>query len=146
MVDSAPAPAEVVPAGSTRGVPARHPMEIWISYVLRFGVLLAGAVILLGLTLFVAQEPLPGQPATPSNLAGRNAEGVTISPSAIANGVRAGDPIAIIEIGVLMLIFTPIVRVAMTVVLFTAQQDHAFVLFSAIVLSILAAALIVPAT
>jgi uncharacterized membrane protein len=130
---------------ATPGVPGQHPMEVWISHVLRFGVLLAGAIVLSGVVIFVLQGAQPGRPTTLGELAGPEAQPVARSVRAITDGVRAGDPVAIIQLGVLVLILTPIVRVAMTVGLFIAQGDRLFVLFTTVVLGILLAGLIVPA-
>lgn len=111
----------------------RGSMEIWISYVLRIGVLLAGAIILLGLALFVLTGPSADAPRSLHQvLAGG---GLVVTPRVIANGVAHADPIAIIQLGVLVLILTPMLRVAMTMLLFFGQRDW---IFAAITLTVLA--------
>jgi uncharacterized membrane protein len=145
MAERPPAVAEITAEDRAEpALPGLHPMEIKISYVLRFGVLLAGAIVLIGIVLFVVQGTRPGRPTSLNTLAGSNATTVAASPRTIADGVLAGDPVAIIQIGVLALILTPIVRVAMTVAFFAAVRDRSFVLFTAAVLTILVVALIAP--
>lgn len=122
--------------------PGTHPMEIWISYVLRIGVMVSGAVILVGLSYFL----LRGVAGTPSTTAEDLLRGggkvITVSPGSIMRGVLALDPVAIIQVGVLLLILTPMMRVGMTVLLFGAQRDWVFVAITCIVFSVLVAGLI----
>lgn len=119
---------------------AAHPMEIWISYVLRIGVLLAGAIILVGLALFVVEGPSGTEPRSLHAVLSGGA--LTVHPSAIVHGVTSGNPIAIIHLGVLALILTPMMRVAMTVILFSAQREWLFVAITTTVLAILVMGLI----
>ncbi len=119
---------------------AAHPMEIRISYVLRFGVLLAGAIILVGLALFVVEGPSGTEPRSLHQVLTGGA--LIVHPSAIVQGVTAGNPIAIIQLGVLALILTPMMRVAMTVILFSAQREWLFVAITTTVLAILVLGLI----
>jgi|SRR5579875_2088543 len=121
-------------------IPGGHPMEIWISYVLRIGVLLAGFIILVGVGMFLVN----GAPNTHSlnDVLGHGGHTVTVSPRTIANGIADGDAIAVIQLGVLVLILTPTMRVLMTVFLFMAQQDKAFVVITVIVFLVLIIGLI----
>jgi uncharacterized membrane protein len=102
-----------------------HPMEIGISAVLRTGVLLAGAIILVGIVLFVARGGSGTGPHGLRALLGRDA--ASVHPGSVLRGVAAGNAVAIIQLGVFVLILTPVARVAMTVVLFAAQRDWIFV-------------------
>lgn len=125
---------------ATGVVPAAHPMESWISYVLRIGVLLAGAIILVGLALFVVEGPSGTEPTSLHAVLTGGA--LSVHPGGIARGVTSGDPIAIIQLGVLALILTPMMRVAMTVILFSAQREWLFVAITTTVLAILVLGLI----
>jgi uncharacterized membrane protein len=120
--------------------PAAHPMEIWISYVLRIGVLVAGAIILVGLALFVIEGPSGTEPTSLHQVLAGGA--LTVHLGGIARGVASFDPIAIIQLGVLALVLTPLMRVAMTVILFVAQREWVFVAITATVLAILVLGLI----
>ena len=116
-----------------------HPMEAWISHVLRFGVILAATIILLGLVVFVVMRPSSGPASVHEILHGGEP---SVSPGGIFHGVARGDATALIQLGVLALILTPIMRVAMSIVLFSAERDGVFVLITSIVLSVLVAGLI----
>lgn len=114
-------------------------MEVWISHVLRFGVILAAAVIFLGLVVFVVMRPSSG----PTSLHQLLHSGETsVSPHGIIRGVAKGDAIALIQLGVLALILTPVTRVAMSIALFSAERDGVFVIITSIVLAVLLAGLI----
>ncbi|MBX6342071.1 MAG: DUF1634 domain-containing protein, partial [Thermomicrobiaceae bacterium] len=57
-------------------------------------------------------------------------------------GVLARRPLAVIQLGVLALILTPLARVALTAVLFVVERDWVFVAITATVLVILALGLL----
>jgi uncharacterized membrane protein len=115
-----------------------HSMEMWISHVLRFGVILAAAIILLGLVVFVVMRPSSGPTSVHQLL---HSGEVSVSPHGIFHGVAKGDATSLIQLGVLTLILTPIMRVAMSIALFSAERDGVFVLITSIVLAVLVAGL-----
>ena len=118
--------AEAAVVATNEPVPGGHPMEIWISYVLRIGVLTAGAIILIGLAWFVIAGS-PTGPSTLNDVIGNGGHSIVVSPHTIIAGIRDANPTAVIQLGVLVLILTPIMRVLMTVLLFFAQRDMIFV-------------------
>ena len=128
-------PGAQEPAPAQQETPGGHPIEIWISYVLRIGVLTAGAVILFGVVLFFIQGPRSGDPRSFSQLLHRGS--VSISPASIWHGISRGDATAVILFGAVLLILTPVTRVAMTCALFIMEQDRIFVLITAVVLAVL---------
>ncbi len=118
------------------GQAAGHPMDIWISYALRFGVSIAAIVILAGVVVFIALGPRTGEsPTLHGYLHGQHP--VSLTPAGIFRGIGRGEPLAVIYVGLFLLILTPVLRVAMTVVLFLAQWDWIFVLVTATVLGVL---------
>lgn len=108
-------------------------LDRMIGGLLRSGVLLAGAVTIVGGALFLAhhgREPLAlgvfrGEPVEYRSLDG------------IVTAARAGGTRALIQIGVVLLIATPISRVALMMVAFWRQRDRLFVAISALVLGLL---------
>ncbi|HLG61460.1 MAG TPA: TSUP family transporter [Ktedonosporobacter sp.] len=99
-----------------------------IGWILQGGVLLSTAVVLVGLLL------LPTRPG------GLSAERVLAFPQTlgqIATGILILRPQAIITLGLLLLIATPIVRVAASVVAFALERDRRYVLITVVVLLIL---------
>src|SRR5689334_4180740 len=102
--------------------------ELIIAYVLRGGVLLSAAVVLLGVALYALRGPTGGQ------------IGARPAPSTIGDviaGVGHGDPRAIIALGLLILLATPVLRVAVSVVTFALERDWRYVAITAAVLAIL---------
>ena len=123
--------------------PGGHPMEIYISYVLRIGVMIAAAIILVGTIFFLAGiGPSDGNPKQLNDVIGNGGHSIPVSPSSILHGVAAGNGIAIIQLGVLALILTPMTRVAMTAALFMAQRDRIFVAITSVVFLVLVLGLI----
>ncbi len=106
-------------------------VEQVIGNLLRYGVLLASAIVLVGGVLYLirhgAEAPnyqfFRGEPP-----AFRTPEGVAI---AITSGRRRG----IIQFGLLLLIAIPIVRVAFSLFAFVQQRDRIYILVTLIVLA-----------
>ncbi len=101
--------------------------ELIISGVLRGGVLLSVAVILGGITLFFAQRlaGLLPHPTFPDTL------------PAVWNGMLRGDSLAIVVVGLLVLLATPVLRVGVSVAAFALEEDRTYVLITSLVLVIL---------
>lgn len=101
--------------------------ELLISYVLRGGVLLSAAVVSVGIILFYVRSfSDAGQPvdtaAFPHSLA------------SVGHGLVQGDPLAIIVLGLLILLATPVVRVAVSIVTFGLEHDWRYVVITSVVL------------
>jgi uncharacterized membrane protein len=89
--------------------------ELVISYVLRGGVILSAAIIALGSVLFYARELTSGGRFQPGS--SPRTIGVVLA------GVGRGDPIAIIALGLLVLLMTPVLRVVVSVITFALERD-----------------------
>jgi uncharacterized membrane protein len=108
-------------------------VEQSIAFLLRAGVLLAAAVVLLGGILYLAHEGnshtnyhvFHGEPA---NLQ---------KPSLVIRGAFSGSPEAIIELGLLLLILTPVARVVFSVIAFARERDGMYVVMTLLVLAVL---------
>ena len=104
-----------------------------IGVVLRVGVIAAASVVLGGgiwyLVRFGTQVPnyraFHGEPQGLRSVAG------------IWKGVVAIDPRSVIQLGLLLLIATPIARVALSVLAFAAQRDRTYVVITLVVLAVL---------
>lgn len=110
--------------------------EVGISLVLQIGVTVSVATILLGvILLFVQQESTLHVVSYDTYLSTHAAFAHSLG--SIARAVAAGDSLGIIEFGVLLLIMTPITRVAMSFVLFLHKRDTPMILVTAMVFLVL---------
>lgn len=103
--------------------------EIIISSVLRGGVILSATVIAIGVAAYFF--------AGSSTL--RYPHGLRY-PDSIPTlwlGLTHGDPLAIIALGLILLLATPVLRVAVSVVAFAASKDLLYVAITLLVLCIL---------
>lgn len=130
-------PLPLPPEAALVPVTGDRTMELWISRVLRAGVLLAGAVIALGLVLGALRGPAPGEATSLADLQARGGTPVAVHPRSLLHDAFTGQGSAVVEVGVLLLILTPVARVAMTLALFLAERDRVFVAITAIVLGVL---------
>jgi uncharacterized membrane protein len=108
--------------------------ELVIGDLLRWGVILSALVVVLGGTVYLVRHGM--EPPSygvfrgePRNL--RNVEG-------ILGQVRAWRGRGIIQLGLLLLIATPVARVAFSVVAFALERDRLYVGITLIVLAVLA--------
>ena len=117
-------------------------IEGMVSVLLRAGVTLAAAVVLAGGMLFLFRygaEPanfgkFVGEPAIDRHL------------GLIIEGAFAGRARSMIQLGILLLIATPIARVILSIIGFAVERDRAYVAITAIVLAVLLYSLITGAT
>jgi uncharacterized membrane protein len=104
-----------------------------IGRLLQFGVLLAATVTLIGGLLYLMHHG--AEPAAFSSFRG-TAGGLT-SLTGIAHGVAAGQRAAFVQAGLVLLILTPMARVALTLGAFLIQRDRLYVVLTTIVLAVL---------
>ncbi len=124
-------------------------MELLISYVLRGGVFLSAGVILAGILLFAATRNTGYAQVLPHHLSDmlalHRSSGVGFfptAPAAVAQDALSGKPYAIIGLGMLLLIATPVVRVALSVMFFLVQRDWLYVAITVFVLAVLLTSLV----
>ncbi len=133
----APSPSTADQCRGQATMPGGSRMELWISHVLRAGVLLAGAVITLGLVLLLVRGAGANDPVSLTALRLQDGRPLPVHPGDLIRRALGGQPIAVIQLGVLLLILTPVCRVAMTVWLFVEQRDPVFVAITLVVLAVL---------
>lgn len=108
-------------------------MEIIMGRLLQVGVLLASAVVLTGGVLFVRAHL--GNAVDYRTFAGE--PGNLRSVRGLIRLLMAGDPVAVIQVGVLLLIATPVARVVFAVIGFALERDRLYVAVSVAVLAVL---------
>jgi len=88
-----------------------------ISGVLRYGSILSAVVMALGLALALwRRQAMP--------------RSGTLSAAALLNNARHLDPAALTELGILLLLLTPVFRVVVAVVSFALERDTKYLLIS----------------
>jgi uncharacterized membrane protein len=110
-----------------------HAVEQFVGRLLQLGVLIAAVVVVLGSALLlvqhggtqVAYSVFHGEPDGLRSIAG------------IVRGVLAMQSESIVQFGLLLLIATPVARVAFTLVAFILQRDRTYVIITTIVLALL---------
>lgn len=113
-------------------------IERLVSVLLRTGVLLSGVIVLAGGLYYVARHG--GETADYHTFRGQpSIDRIVIQ---IVGGALALRARSIIQFGILVLIATPIARVAFSLVGFAFERDRAYVTITAIVLAILLYSLI----
>ncbi len=115
-----------------------RPMEMWISRGLLAGVVLSAAIILTGLALFLVRGPGGGESLKDLVTQQKTAADL----GAILRGIGHGDGKSLIQLGLFVLILTPISRVALSVFFFLRERDRIFVIITTIVLLVLLGGLI----
>lgn len=101
-------------------------IEIIISKFLRLGVILSAVVIFIGLIMFL----ITGNSGYLESL-------YPTTPKEIIKGLLMLKPYGIILTGLLILIFTPIFRVGVSIVVFAKEKDYLYVKITTVVFVIL---------
>ncbi|MBP5972191.1 MAG: DUF1634 domain-containing protein [Brasilonema angustatum HA4187-MV1] len=115
----------------TRRNLSERQVEILVGNLLRYGVLLATAIVLLGGVLYLIYH---GKEA-PNYQIFRGEPPAFSSPEGVANSVLSGRRRGIIQLGLLLLIATPVARVAFSLLAFMRQRDITYIILTVIVLT-----------
>jgi uncharacterized membrane protein len=108
-------------------------VQLLLGTLLRVGVLISSGVILLGGIIFFTTQANEAV-----SFATFNPERAKFSSiSAIFAGVKTFDGLAIVQFGVLLLIFTPIARVVFSIFSFLIEKDYMYVAIGIIVLCVI---------
>lgn len=119
------------PAGRARW--SDEEVDQFLGNLLRAGVVIATIVVVIGGVLYLRRHGFEvadrrvfqGEPAHLRSITG------------IIRGTAAGQPAAIVQLGLLLLIATPVARVALSLIAFLLQHDRVYVFVTAIVLALL---------
>jgi uncharacterized membrane protein len=110
-----------------------HRMEVILGNLLRSGVMFSAAVVLCGGCIYLVRHA--HELAEYRVFRGEPSEYRTIS--GVIHSIMNGRGRGVIQLGLLLLIATPIARVAFSVVGFALERDRMYVVFTLIVLAIL---------
>lgn len=113
-------------------------MEHIMGRLLQIGVLLASAIVLVGGILYVHAHA-----AAPMDYRTFASEPAFLRhPSRLFRHLATGDGAAIVQLGILLLIATPIARVVFAVIAFAIERDRLYVAVSLFVLTVLMVSLL----
>jgi uncharacterized membrane protein len=110
-------------------------IEVILGNLLRIGVLVSAAVVLVGASIYLSRHA--HEPADYRVFRGEPSEYRTIRGVIQSVIVGRGRGQGLIQLGLLLLIATPIARVAFSVAGFAIEQDRLYVAFTLIVLAVL---------
>jgi uncharacterized membrane protein len=120
------------PGDVTRDPRDEHIEQI-IGRLLQIGVLLAAGVVIIGGSMLLMHYG-----SIPANFRQFKGEDPVLkSVGSIAHGVITGDSRAIVQLGLVLLIATPVARVALTLGAFALQRDRLYVAVTTLVLTVL---------
>ncbi|MDS3860354.1 DUF1634 domain-containing protein [Thermosynechococcaceae cyanobacterium BACA0444] len=108
-------------------------MDQLLGNVLRGGVILSATVILIGGLIYIWRN---GQETVALSVFKGEPTYLKLVPDLLSADVQARGH-AIIQTGILLLLLTPITRVALSLLIFLRQRDFTYVLVTAIVLAVL---------
>jgi uncharacterized membrane protein len=105
--------------------------RLWVSTVLVVGVSLSAVLVAIGFLTGLAigwTDSLVGAP--PNTVVPTDFSGVFA-------GLAAGRPVAIAQLGLLVLVATPVIRVGVSLIAFVVERDRLYVAITASVLGLL---------
>jgi uncharacterized membrane protein len=106
-------------------------LEQLLSNLLKYGVLLASAIVLIGGILYLIRHG--GEPADYQFFQGEPAE--FCSPVGVVRAVLSGSRRGLIQFGLLLLIATPMVRVVVSLLAFCWRRDFLYAIVTLLVLA-----------
>lgn len=113
--------------------PTDHDLDLSVAAMLRFGVTLAAVIVLAGGLLLLRRS----WSSTPDFTHFQVGDEALRSLSGIFHGALHLDPQSTIQVGLLILIATPVARVVLCVIGFARQRNALYVVISLVVLAIL---------
>lgn len=108
-------------------------MDAIMGRLLQIGVLLASSVVLVGGVLYLRLH----HASRPSYTHFTSDAASLLRPSAMLHAIANGNPAAIIQLGILLLIATPIARVVFAAFAFAIERDRLYVIISLVILCVL---------
>ncbi len=110
-------------------------IENAVANILHYGVLLAGLVVVIGLSVVLLRHGI--NMPTPNYGSFKGEAKSLTSITGIAKGLWQFRGKAIVELGIITLVATPIARVAYSIVGYIGQKDRVYTAISSIVLAVL---------
>lgn len=119
---------------SSKKITGDHDIEQFIGRQLRVGVITASLIVLTGGIFYLLQQG--GAPVPAYHHFIGTAAGFTTA-SEVLSGLLHGNPRGIVQAGVIVLIATPILRIAFSLLGFILEKDHMYTGITIIVLAVM---------
>jgi uncharacterized membrane protein len=110
-----------------------YQIEQFIGRLLQVGVVVATAIVLIGGVMLLTQQGL----TRPDYRVFLGTDATLKSVGSILHGLLTGDARSIVQLGIVVLIATPVLRVGFMLGAFAAQRDRLYVVLSSVVLALL---------
>lgn len=114
-------------------------LQFFIGNILRFGVLISMAIVFIGLSLFLVENRGSMVDFSTFDI------GSSFDIKSFWSALLSFQSAAIIHLGIICLIITPVLRVVFAIIGFALENDHLYVVISSIVLLIIVASIILGA-
>lgn len=111
-------------------------LELRLSKLLATGVSLSGVLLLVGIAWLLVTHRT-GYPPEALELSRVHPDAFPHTIPQLVTGVEAAKPLAIMALGLLCLVLTPVFRVAASIVLFLLQRDYLYTVICSFVLGML---------
>ena len=113
-------------------------MNVVIGNVLRYGVLVSGITVLIGVLRLISTSSYSDISSMLAYNPGTIPHSIfDFTLGGLLTGLISLNPYSLIELGVILLIATPVSRVLISVFLFAAEKDRLYVMITALVLAFL---------
>jgi uncharacterized membrane protein len=126
-------PTAPTPLPPPSSAPDEHAMEVRLSKLLTLGTSISAAVVLLGIAMYLWRHS--GDRLDFTQFRQHTVE--LNAPTTILSKAFGLDVPAIMQLGVLLLVLTPVARVAFTLLAFLVRRDWMYVAIATIVLAVL---------
>lgn len=131
-----PVPEPAADEAANEAMSKSRQVELLISNLLRFGVLLSLAIIVTGTVVSFVHNPEYVHEHSLERVAGKSAQ-FPHTIHDVIEGVQNFRGKAIVMLGLIVLIATPVVRVAVSIVGFVYERDRTYVAITTVVLLLL---------
>jgi uncharacterized membrane protein len=158
VVERIETPANTIEPGTTEAVAAVQrrisdgPVELVISWLLRAGVWSSIAIIVAGFVMLIVSDHAALLHRHAGNLQGLLRDGLPDEPKSVQSygdviaALRHGQAFGVIMLGLIVLLLTPVLRVAVSIVAFLMERDRLYAAITAAVLLLLVAGVVLGKT
>jgi len=108
-----------------------------IANILRYGVTISTILIVAGILLTALEDASGSSALTLSQVIRTDYGRPTLDLNVLISGVIHLDGVYVVQLGLLVLLATPVIRVAASILLFLAENDWKYVVITFVVLGIL---------